>query len=91
MTNAPITFATDVPKMRNAIKLKNAAQATACRGVRTRVETMVAMEFAASWTPFVKSKTSAVAIMTMMKSSSALIVRYVDLTTIPSTILLTVW
>ena len=40
--------ATLVQKIQKAIKLKKAAQATAWRGVRTRVETMVAMELAAS-------------------------------------------
>src|SRR5262249_41146311 len=40
--------ATWVEKTRNAMKLKNAAQATAARGERTRVETTVAIEFAAS-------------------------------------------
>ena len=43
--------ATCVPKTRNATKLKNAAHATADRGVRTRVETTVAIELAASWNP----------------------------------------
>ncbi len=48
-TTFAIVSATFVPKMRNAAKLKNAAHATACLGVRTRVETTVAIEFAASW------------------------------------------
>jgi hypothetical protein len=39
--------------------LKNAAQTTAWYGFRTRVDTIVAMEFAASWKPFMKSKSSA--------------------------------
>jgi hypothetical protein len=38
---------------RKARKLKVAAQITASRGVSTRVETTVAMEFAASWKPLV--------------------------------------
>jgi hypothetical protein len=33
--------------------LKKAAQMTAIRGVRTRVETTVAIELAASWKPLV--------------------------------------
>ena len=41
------------------MKLKKAAQTTARRGVSTRVETTVAMEFAESWKPFRKSKISA--------------------------------
>ena len=45
---------------KEATKLKKAAQRTACLGVRTRVETTVAMEFAESWKPLIKSKTYAV-------------------------------
>lgn len=44
----PRVFATAVPKMKSATKLKKAAHTTACLGVKTRVETTVAMEFAAS-------------------------------------------
>jgi hypothetical protein len=40
--------------------LKKAAQAMATRGESTRVETMVAIELAASLRPFMKSKTSAI-------------------------------
>ena len=43
--------ATCVLKKRNATKLKNAAHTTAARGERTRVDTTVAIEFAASWNP----------------------------------------
>ena len=42
------------------MKLKKAAQRTAYCGRRTRVETMVAMEFAASCSPLRKSKSSAI-------------------------------
>jgi hypothetical protein len=42
-------------------KLSTAALATATRGLRARVETLVAMEFAVSWNPFVKSKKRATA------------------------------
>ena len=45
-TNAPTTLST-------------AALTTAARGERARVETLVAIEFAVSWNPFVKSKKSA--------------------------------
>jgi hypothetical protein len=45
-----------------AMKLKNAAQNTAYRAGRTGVETIVAIELAASWSPFRKSKISAIAI-----------------------------
>ena len=47
-TNAPTTLST-------------AALSTAARGERARVETLVAIEFAVSWNPFVKSKKSATA------------------------------
>jgi hypothetical protein len=42
-------------------KLSTAALATAMRGLSARVETLVAIEFAVSWKPFVKSKNSATA------------------------------
>ena len=58
-TPLPIVVATATPKKNAATKLKNAAQATACIGVRTRVPTTVAIEFAASWKPFMKSNASA--------------------------------
>ena len=61
----PMVFATCVPSTKAATKLKNAAQATACCGESTRVETTVAIEFAASWKPFRKSKTSATRTMAM--------------------------
>src|SRR5262245_35472239 len=48
---APTVFATAVPNVKAATKLKNAAQMTALPGVRTRVETTVAIELAASWKP----------------------------------------
>jgi hypothetical protein len=44
----PIVFATWTSNKKAAIKLKLAAHTTAFRGVRTRVETMVAIEFAES-------------------------------------------
>src|SRR5437868_2876265 len=55
----PIVLATAVPKPKAATKLKNAAHTTATRGESTRVETTVAMEFAASWKPFRKSNAKA--------------------------------
>ena len=42
-----------------ATTLKNAANTTACCGLRTPVETTVAIEFAASWNPFMKSNSTA--------------------------------
>src|SRR2546427_13084154 len=55
----PTVVATATPKPNAATKLKNAAHATAARGVSTRVDTIVAIEFAASWKPFMKSKARA--------------------------------
>ena len=55
----PTVSATCRPKNRNAMKLKKAAQATAYCGRSTRVETMVAMELAASCRPLRKSNASA--------------------------------
>src|SRR5262245_12848293 len=54
--------ATASPNTASAAKLKNAAQITAQCGRSTRVDTTVAMEFAASWKPFMKSNASATAI-----------------------------
>ena len=59
VTNAPKRFATE-------------ATSTAIRGESARVEMLVATAFAVSWKPFVKSKTSATAIvMTSSVKSSA--------------------
>ena len=44
----PIVLATPTPNPNAATKLKKAAQRTACPGESTRVDTTVAMEFAAS-------------------------------------------
>ena len=51
MMPLPIVSATWRPKNRKAMKLKKAAQKTAYCGRRTRVETIVAMELAASCRP----------------------------------------
>src|SRR6185436_15573303 len=58
----PMVAATCRPKNRNAMKLKKAAQITAACGLIAPVETIVAMELAASWKPFMKSKASATTI-----------------------------
>src|SRR5450759_4017324 len=55
----PIVLATRVSRENAATKLKKAAHATAFFGVRTRVPKTVALEFAASWKPLMKSKASA--------------------------------
>src|SRR6266403_2637966 len=52
----PMVLATAVPKTKAAMKFQKAAQSTARKGVRTRVETTVAMELAASCQPFENSK-----------------------------------
>jgi hypothetical protein len=51
-----MVLATAVPKTKAAMKFQKAAQATARKGVSTRVETTVAMELAASCQPFENSK-----------------------------------
>ena len=62
----PSVLATWVPITKAATKLKKAAHSTAFCGESTRVETTVAMEFAASWKPFRKSKASATRMMKTM-------------------------
>src|ERR1035441_5475615 len=62
-----MVLATAVPKVKAATKLKNAAHRTATRGDNTRMETTVAMEFAASWKPLRKSKLSATTTMMIAK------------------------
>lgn len=56
ITPFPIVVATFGSKIRKAMKLKNAAIDTAATGERTFVETTVAIEFAESWNPLMKSK-----------------------------------
>ena len=51
--------AATLKEMKAPTKLRIAAIATAFRGESARVETLVAIEFAVSWNPFVKSKKSA--------------------------------
>src|SRR5262249_43764128 len=62
MMPVPTVCATCRPKNRKAMKLKKAAQATAYCGRSTRVDTMVAIELAASCRPLRKSNSSATAI-----------------------------
>src|ERR1043166_8003612 len=54
----PMVAATAVPKTNAAMKFQNAAHATARNGVRTRVETTVAIECAAPRQPFENSNAS---------------------------------
>lgn len=55
---APTVFATAVPD-RAPRRFRTAAMPTAARGESTRVETEVAIAFAVSWKPFMKSKMTA--------------------------------
>src|SRR5580692_7249652 len=68
----PIVAATAVPKTKAAIKFQKAAQTTARNGVRTRVETTVAMELAASCQPLENSK-ARVREMTTIRSEKLVI------------------
>src|SRR6476646_7729252 len=73
MSPFPIVFATAVPNEKAATKLKKAAQKTAWNGERTRVDTTVAIEFAESCIPLMKSKTRAtrmIARMNVMRVAS---------------------
>ena len=69
MMPEPTVCATLSPKNRKAMKLKNAAHITARRGKRTRVDTIVAIELAASCSPFRRSNSSATAISAKSKYS----------------------
>src|SRR5579863_6544687 len=62
MIPVPMVWATLSPNTRKATKLKNAAQTTAYCGRSTRVDTIVAIELAASCNPLRKSNRSATAI-----------------------------
>jgi len=65
----PTVLATPVPTTNTAMKLNVAAHRTALWGVKTRVATTVAMEFAASWNPLMKSSVSATSTMTPTRIS----------------------
>ena len=73
MSPPPTVFATAVPNVNAATKLKNAAHATACIGERTLVDTTVAIEFAASCQPLEKSNAKAAAMMKKMKRTPPVI------------------
>src|SRR6266481_9672173 len=83
-----MVLATAVPKMNAATKLKKAAHNTARKGVRTRVETTVAMELAASCQPFENSNTS-VTKMTRRRSEKLVIADQALLRITPSMTLAT--
>ena len=65
------TVAATLKEMKAPTKLRTAAIATAGRGESARVETLVAIEFAVSWKPFVKSKNSATATTTTSVADTA--------------------
>src|SRR3954462_10976038 len=58
-----IALATSSPAVNAAVKLKKPAHNTAARGLSTRVPTIVAIEFAESWKPLMKSNRKAIATM----------------------------
>ena len=60
----PPTGASFVICVPNATKLNTAAHTTAVRGLSMRVETTVAIEFAASWKPLMKSNAKSAIIAT---------------------------
>ena len=61
--NSPIMYL----EIKKATKLKNAAHKTAWNGERTFVDTIVAIEFAESWNPLMKSKRNASTIMVIKR------------------------
>src|SRR6478735_5979039 len=63
----PMVAATLRWKTQIATMLKNAANSTAVCGLSTPVETTVAIEFAASWKPFMKSNSTARTTSSTMK------------------------
>src|SRR6476659_6906115 len=67
----PTAFATATLPVNSAAKLKVAAQNTAASGLRTRVPTIVAMEFAESWKPLLKSKMKATAMIATTYQTTA--------------------
>src|SRR4051795_5656746 len=70
-TMPPATVAATWSEMNAPTKFSVAAMRTAARGDMARVDTVVAIAFAVSWNPFVKSNASAVTTtMTRMRSPS---------------------
>ena len=67
----PTVAATLRWKTKSATRLKKAANNTAVVGLRTPVETTVAIELAASWKPFMKSNATANAISMSTSQSEA--------------------
>ena len=71
--------ATTATETNAPMKFRTAALATAMRGLSARVETLVAIELAVSWNPFVKSKKRATA--TTAQSVRSIAAAYAFLTT----------
>ena len=67
----PTALATATLPVNSAAKLKVAAQNTAASGLRTRVPTIVAIEFAESWKPLLKSKMKATAMIATTYQTTA--------------------
>jgi hypothetical protein len=65
------TVAATANETKAPAKLRTAALSTASLGDKARVETLVAIEFAVSWKPFVKSKKSATATTATSVSSTS--------------------
>ncbi len=63
-----MVVATATPKRKGPIKFAMAARVTAWSGFSTLVPTTVAIEFAASWNPLIKSKNNAAIIATIANS-----------------------
>src|SRR5689334_6397246 len=66
-----IALATSSPAVNAAVKLKKPAHSTAAYGLSTRVPTIVAMEFAESWKPLLKSKMKAIAMIATTYQTTA--------------------
>src|SRR5882724_6392669 len=64
--------------MNRAMKLNAAAHSTAILGDSTRVDTTVAIEFAASWNPLITSKINAVTIVTMTMAEMDMALRVLE-------------
>ena len=73
ITPLPIVVATFKLKNKKAMKLKNAAHATAGNGDNTFVDTTVAIELAESWNPLMKSNIKTKAITTYKNSISRVV------------------
>ena len=73
ITFFPMVVGTATLNMNAPAKFQNAARRTAVLGLRTFVATTVAMEFAESWKPLMKSKMRATAMMIRTSARSAML------------------